>query len=100
MKRQRKTRAELLRELDELRGQLAHVYHFAGKELEKTSTKHLMASGALVTITVLGGRYAVTPFVVRDGFSEETIAALKADMHRSYELAIAFRPDVPPQGGH
>jgi len=32
------------------------------------------------------------PTLIRDGLSPETIAAIKADLKRSYDLAIQFKP--------
>lgn len=91
-KKKAKTRADLLREIRELHAQLVHVYHFADAELHKCGTDRMMASGVLVTLTANGGRELVTPFMVKDGLSAETIAGLRADIARSYELATAFKP--------
>ena len=90
-KRKQKTRAELQRENMELAAQLAHVYHFASTELPKAGDC-LAASGVLVTLHVLGGREITRPFVIRDGFSADTIAALQRDLARSYDLAVMFKP--------
>ena len=86
--------ATLERQLKEAMASQAHVYHFASAALNKASTDHLMASGVIVTMTVLGGRELFSPVLIRDGLSSETIAALKADMARSFDLATAIRPKV------
>lgn len=86
-----KTRAELQRQVTELTAQLAHTYHFASAELHKAGDC-LMASGVLVTMHALGGRQITVPFVIRDGLSADTIAALRRDMVRSYEGAVMFKP--------
>ena len=83
---------ELERKLREVEAGQAHVYHFADATLDKASTDHLAASGVIVTLTVLGGREIHSPVLIRDGLSKETIAALKGDLRRSYDLAVAFKP--------
>ena len=85
--------AKLTRERDEALAGQVHTYHFASYALNKLSTNHLAASGLILSITVLGGKEAFDPVMIRDGLSEETIAALKADLVRSYNLAIAFKPE-------
>jgi hypothetical protein len=87
--------ATLERKLIEADAGQAHVYHFADAYLDKASTKHLGASGVILTLTVLGGREICSPVLIRDGLSQETIDALKADMRRSYELATMYKPKEP-----
>lgn len=84
--------AELERKLREAEASQSYVYHFADATVDKASTKHLMASGVIITLTVLGGREIFEPVLIRDGLSQETITALKADFVRSYELASLFKP--------
>lgn len=84
--------AELERKYMEAKAGQSHVYHFADATVDKASTKHLMASGVIITLTVLGGREIFEPILIRDGLSDETIAALKADFVRSYELANLYKP--------
>lgn len=84
--------AELERKLMEAKASQAHVYHFASASIDKASTKHLVASGVVITLTTLGGREIFSPVLIRDGLSDETIAALKADFVRSYELATLYKP--------
>lgn len=83
---------DLERKLQEALAGQAHVYHFADYSLHKASTDHLMASGVIVTLTVLGGREICNPVLIRDGLSKETIEALRADFRRSYELATHYKP--------
>ena len=85
--------AKLTRERDEALAGQVHTYHFASYALNKLSTYHLATSGLILSITVLGGREPFDPVMIRDGLSKETIAALKADLVRSYNLAIAFKPE-------
>lgn len=87
----KKTRAQLEREVMELKAQLASTYHFATATLHKAGDQ-LMASGALLRLEALGGRELIPPVLIRDGLSKETIAAIHADLVRSYELATMFKP--------
>lgn len=87
----RPTRADLERQVRELKGQLASSYHFADANLHKAG-EALMASGCVVQLHALGGRELIEPVVIRDGLSPETIAALRRDLARSYELATMFKP--------
>jgi hypothetical protein len=89
-KKSKPTKADLRREVMELKAQLASTYHFADATLNKAGA--LMGSGVLVQLTALGGRELTVPFVIRDGFSAETIAALRADINRSYDLATLYKP--------
>ena len=86
------TRAQLERRILELSSQLAHVYHFAEAQINKTSTDHCMGSGVLLQLSFIGGKEAFQPVMIKDGLSKETIAAIKHDMRRSYDLAVMFKP--------
>lgn len=86
--------ATLERKLREALAGQVHVYHFANSSIDKASTDHLMGSGVIITLTVLGGREVFSPVMIRNGLSKETIAALKKDFVRSYEGAMEFKPNV------
>jgi len=83
---------ELERKLGEALAGMAFNYHLASSTIDKASTDHLMGSGVIITLTVLGGREIFSPVMVHDGLSKETIEALKADLVRSYELATMMKP--------
>lgn len=83
---------ELERKLREAEAAQVHHYHFASATIDKASTDHLLGSGVILTLTVLGGREICAPVMIRDGLSKETIEALKADFVRSYENAVEFKP--------
>ncbi|MDI1362565.1 hypothetical protein [Methylotenera sp.] len=85
------TKLQLLRENLELKAQMAHAYHFATASIDRTSTKHLMASGVLLQLSGIGGKELIHPVMIKDGLSDETIAAIKADLKRSYDLAVMFK---------
>lgn len=91
----RTTRAQLERKVVELEAQLASTYHFADANLRNAVKKSYMGSAVIVEITVLGGGTVMCPVAIRDGLSPETIAALRADIMRSWEGATAFRPSAP-----
>lgn len=84
--------ATLERKLVEALAGQAHLYHFSERELGKANVKQLMGSGVVITLTVLGGRELISPTLIRDGLSDELIAALRADFVRSYDLATLFKP--------
>lgn len=92
MKKKPKSRADLEREIKELKGQLANAYYIAANAIHKASVDHLMASGAVLSISALGGREIIDSVVIRDGLSKETIAAIRADLKRSYDLATLHKP--------
>lgn len=96
MKPDKKTKAERIAELErklrEAEAAMVHNYHFADSDIGKLSTAHLMGSGVVITLTVLGGRRGIPPTLIRDGLSEATIAAIKADFVRSYQGATEFKP--------
>lgn len=89
-KKNKQTKADLHRQVLELTAQLAGMYHFADATLHKA--EHFKGSGVLLQLTALGGSEIIVPIVIRDGLSPETIAALRADILRSYEVATAFKP--------
>ena len=88
----RPTRQELERKVKELESQLVHRHHFATRSIDKAGTKNIMGSGVIISLVVLGGREIIEPLCIRDGLSDETINALKADIIRSYEIATMFKP--------
>ena len=93
----KKTKAERIAELElklrEAEAGQAHVYYFADIALDKASIDHLRASGVIVTLTALGGREICAPILIRDGLSKETVAALRLDLARSYDVAIVLNPN-------
>lgn len=84
------TKADLRRKVMELEAQLASTYHFADATLDKAT--NLMGSGVLLQLTALGGKELINPVVIRDGLSPETVAAIRKDIARSYEIATMFKP--------
>lgn len=86
------TKAQLTRKVKELEAQLSASYHFADLQLAAMAKKSYMGSAVVVELFALGGAELVIPMAIRDGLSPETIAALRADVRRSYEQAIAFKP--------
>lgn len=84
--------ANLQRELMEAKAQLTHRYHFASTEIEKFDISRCNGSGVILELSVLGGGRRIEPVMIRDGLSQETIAAIQADLRRSYELSIELKP--------
>lgn len=85
------TKAQLAQKVKELTAQLAFTYAAVDQKLNGAGSA-LMASGVLVELTALGGRAIVPPFVVLDGLSDDTIAAIRRDLVRSYQTATAQKP--------
>ena len=69
-----------------------HRLHFASYALDKISTDKMGGSGVIISITTLNGKPIVDPTVVSGGLSLETIAALQADMRRSFEKRMELQP--------
>ncbi|GAA4648979.1 hypothetical protein GCM10023116_12530 [Kistimonas scapharcae] len=92
MRKKTQTRADLLRRILELEAQLASTYHFADRAIDKAGKDHMMASGVLLQLNAIGGHQIIPPVVIKDGLSDETIKAIKADLKESYELAVLFKP--------
>ncbi len=84
--------AALQRKLLEVESQLAHVYHFAAAGIKNANRQKTMASGVVVQLHYLGGREVCPAFTVKDGFSDEAIAALCADIIYSYNLTTQLKP--------
>jgi len=83
---------KLIRQNEELKAQLVHQHHFASQELDKFGTDKMMASAVILSLKSLGGVRTCGPVAIRNGLSKETIEAIKADLKRSYEEAIEFKP--------
>jgi hypothetical protein len=90
-KTKKPTYQDLVRQNLELKAALASACSFASKDLHKAGDA-LMGSGVLLQLTALGGSEIINPVVIRDGLSTETIAALKADLLRSFNLATMTKP--------
>lgn len=88
---QKPSRLTLGRKILELESQLAHRYSFAMTEIDGASIDRLMGSGVLLQLTGIGGKDIIHPVVIKDGLSLE---AIKADLVRSYDLAVMFKPKV------
>ena len=86
--------AQLERRNKELEAQLVFQHHFASKYLDKMGIDRCMGSAVILELTVLGGKETVGPVAIRNGLSPETIAAIRADLVRSYENAIELKPKV------
>jgi len=95
MKNQKQSKAqriiELERKLKEAQACQIHTHHFASAELDRFGIDKMMGSGVILELSALGGR-ALTPVMISDGLSAETIAAIKADLVRSYNKKTEFKP--------
>ena len=97
MKTEKKTKAQRIAELEQKleEAKAHHIYrhHFASKALDKFSTDKLMGSGVVLSLTLVGGKDLFEPVMIRNGLSKETIAALKADLARSFNYATELKPE-------
>ena len=84
--------AELENKLRSAEAYQVHKLHFASYALDKLSTDMMGGSGVIISITYLSGKPIVDPTVISDGLSPETIAALQADMRRSFEKRTELKP--------
>ena len=83
---------ELERKLMEAEALQTYRHHFASTGIEKFDTSRCLGSGVILELSVLGGKRHIEPVVIRDGLSQETIAAIQADLRRSYESSIELKP--------
>ena len=97
MKIEKKTKAQRIAELEQKleEAKAYHIYrhHFASKTLDKFSTDKLMGSGVVLSLTLIGGKELFEPVMICNGLSKETIAALKADLVRSFNYATEMKPE-------
>lgn len=97
MKPEKKTKAQriadLERKLEEARAHHIYRHHFASKALDKLGTDRLLGSGVVLSLTKVGGEMPFEPVMICNGLSKETIAALKADLVRSFNYATEMKPD-------
>ena len=97
MKTEKKTKAQRIAELERklfvAEASQTYRHHFASKALDKLSTDNFMGSGLVVSITLLSGAQAFEPVMICNGLSKETIAALKADLVRSFNYDLELKPD-------
>ena len=84
---------ELERKLYESGSYRIYRHHFASKALDKLSTDRLLGSGVVLSLTKVGGEMPFEPVMICNGLSKETIAALKADLARSFNYATEMKPD-------
>ena len=86
------TKNQLRLRLMMMEAQLASTYHFADAQIIKADQKRFMASGVLLRLYANNGPEIIPPVMIKDGLSDDTISALRADFRRSYELATVFKP--------
>ena len=90
-KKIKKTKAMLEREILELKAQMTCRYTIAHGEINKASIDRMIGSGVLLQLTALGGKEIISPVLIKDGLSDETIEAIKVDLKRSYDLSVIYR---------
>ena len=83
---------QLERKNQELQAQLAYQHHFVSNNLDSLNIDKMTGSAVILELRVLGGAESIGPVAIRDGLSDETIAAIKVDLARSFELCTVFKP--------
>ena len=86
IKKPKTTKAQLKRQVFELKAQLLFAIKVAERDLGSFGHGALMGSGVILRLDVLGGR-CLAPVMIRDGLSQKTIDAIKEDLERSYDIA-------------
>ena len=82
--------ATLERKLFEARAQYAATLGAAFDAIPKAAD--YMASGVILELTALGGNAIIPAVMIRDGLSKATVAAIRDDLRRSFELATLVNP--------
>ena len=85
------------RALAQLEASMLHTQREAYTGLPKAGKDSMMASGVIVTLTALGGRQIVPPFVITDGLSPDTIQALQHDLAIT-QMDTIGRNKISPKG--
>lgn len=94
MNKPSKAKAEnaiLRRKVAELEAQLASSYHFASATLDSAGDRN-QGGAVIVRLTALGGKELIVPVAIKNGLSQATLAALRADIARSWDNAIELAP--------
>lgn len=91
MRKKKPTYQELEKKVFELKAQTPNALYFAHKEIDKCNIDRLTGSGLILEITHLGGKNAVSPCLISNGLSNETIEAIKKDLKRSYDYLTEFK---------
>lgn len=86
------SRAQLESKIAALEAQLLSTVINAASEITALAKKDYTASAMIVTIKGLDGRELLKPVGINDGLSKETLAALHADIIRTYGLKTAYPP--------
>lgn len=89
-KKPKETKAQLRWKLKAAEAQQIHNHHFADVNLAKLTG--FEGSAVILEIHALGGKALIPAVAIRNGLSPETIAAIRADLRRSYEYATEFKP--------
>lgn len=84
--------ADLERALSNARASLASACANAFDKMEEASVENFMGAGVVLCIRDPNGRDIIEPVMIRDGLSSSSIAALKDDLCRSFELATLASP--------
>ena len=82
--------AELEKKLLVAEASQVHNHHFADMAIGKAA--NCMGSGVILTIKKLDGSNLVDPVMISNGLSDASVAALRADLVRSFQYATELKP--------
>ena len=91
----KKTYAALERELYELQSSTVQSLCTAIGQIMTAGAARYTASGVILTLTAPGGAEIIPPVMIRDGLSDDTIAAIRRDIIRSISLERNVAIKVP-----
>ena len=84
--------AELEKQLFVAQASQLHRLHFASIYLDKINANQMRGSGIVLSIHTLSGKPVFEPVMIANGLAPETIAALKADLARSFNYTTELKP--------
>lgn len=86
--------AELEKQLFVAQASQIHRAYFASVYLDKISAGKTVGSGVILSIHAITGNPIFEPVMIANGLAPETIAALQADLARSFN----YRTELKPKG--
>lgn len=72
-----------------------HRLHFASQYLLQLNTKKYLGSGVLIGgFYDLNGKQIIEPFMINNGFSNNTINSLLDDIQKTFDYKIELKPTL------
>lgn len=96
------TKAQLKQKIEELKASSPMSYYLANNDMTDALEYRNIGSGILVTLQYPGGKHVVAPFMVVDGFMQQTVDSLRREILKSYRKITELKPkdiDAPAKEG-